>query len=99
MVVMVDIHEEKIKIGKKFGASEVLINDSTLDNKLKSISEYGFDIIIDATGLTKICEQLFKYINKNGRIMFFGLCDKEENININPYQIFKNDLTILELFL
>jgi D-arabinitol dehydrogenase (NADP+) len=97
-ITMVDVHEDKIKIGKKFGASEVLINNENLDDKLKSISEYGFDIVIDATGLTKVCEQLFKFVNKSGRILFFGHPEHEEKISISPYQIHKNDLSIYGSF-
>jgi D-arabinitol dehydrogenase (NADP+) len=97
-VVMVDVHKDKIEIGKKFGASQVIINDDKLDENLKAISEYGFDIVIDATGIAKVCEQLFKYVNKNGRILIFGHCDHEAKISISPYQIHKNDLSIYGSF-
>ncbi len=93
-VTMVDVHEDKIEIGKKFGASNVLINDKDLNKKLKSISEYGFDIVIDATGLAKVCEQLFEFVNKNGRVLFFGHCEHDKKISINPSQIHKNDISI-----
>ncbi len=97
-ITLVDIDKEKLQVGKKLGASKVLINDEELDNKLKSISEYNFDIVIDATGITRVCEQLFKYINKNGRILFFGLCNHEERISISPYQVTKNDLSLFGSF-
>jgi 2-desacetyl-2-hydroxyethyl bacteriochlorophyllide A dehydrogenase len=97
-ITLVDIDKEKLKTGKNFGASEVLMNDENLDSRLKSISEYNFDVVIDATGITRICEQIFKYTNKNGRILLFGLCNHEEKINISPYQITKNDLSIYGSF-
>lgn len=97
-VTMVDVHEDKIRIGKNFGASEVLINSKDLKDNLRSISEYGFDIVVDATGIAKVCEQLFEYVNKNGRILFFGHCDHDEKISISPYQVHKNDLSIYGSF-
>jgi 2-desacetyl-2-hydroxyethyl bacteriochlorophyllide A dehydrogenase len=97
-ITMVDVHKDKIEIGKKFGASHVLINDKDINEKLKSISEYGFDIVIDATGIAKVCEQLFGYVNKNSRILFFGHCEHDEKISISPYQIHKNDLSIYGSF-
>jgi D-arabinitol dehydrogenase (NADP+) len=97
-VTMVDVHEDKIITGKAFGASEVFINNEGLDAKLKSVSEYGFDIVIDATGLIKVCEQLFKFVNKSGRILFFGHPEHEAKISISPYQIHKNDLSIYGSF-
>jgi D-arabinitol dehydrogenase (NADP+) len=97
-ITVVDIDEDKLRTSKKFGASEALMNDENLDNKLKSISEYSFDIVIDATGISGICEKLFKYINKNGKVLFFGICNQEEKISISPYQITKNDLTVYGSF-
>jgi 2-desacetyl-2-hydroxyethyl bacteriochlorophyllide A dehydrogenase len=98
MITMVDVHKDKIETGKKFGASNVLMNDKDLDKNLKSVSEYGFDIVIDATGISKVCEQLFRYVNKNGRILFFGHCEHDETISISPYQVHKNDLSIYGSF-
>jgi D-arabinitol dehydrogenase (NADP+) len=97
-VTMIDVHEDKIKIGKRFGASEVFINNEDLDDKLRGVSEYGFDLVIDATGLIKVCEQLFKFVNKGARILFFGHPDHEAKISISPYQIHKNDLSIYGSF-
>jgi D-arabinitol dehydrogenase (NADP+) len=97
-ITVVDIDEEKLKTSKKFGADETLMNDENLDNKLKSISEYNFDIVIDATGITAVCERLFKYTNKNGKILFFGICNQDEKIGISPYQITKNDLSVYGSF-
>lgn len=97
-VTMVDIHEDKIAIGKKFGAGEVLINDRDLSKKLKLISEYGFDIVIDATGIIAVIEQLFNFVNKNGRILFFGHPEHGKKISIDPFQIHKNDLSIYGSF-
>jgi D-arabinitol dehydrogenase (NADP+) len=97
-ITVVDIDEEKLRTSKKFGASETLMNDENLDDNLKSISEYKFDIVIDATGISGICEKLFKYINKNGKVLFFGICNQEEKISLSPYQITKNDLSVYGSF-
>ena len=97
-LTMVDLDKEKLEVAIKLGASEVFLNDENLDNKLKSVSKYGFDIVIDATGVAKVCEQLFEYVNKDGRILFFGLCGSKERISISPYQIHRNDLSIYGSF-
>ena len=97
-ITMVDINNKKMKIAKDFGADEFLWNDKNLDKKLKSISYYGYDILIDATGNSRVCEQLFKYANKRARLLFYGVCEKDKTISISPYQIYRNDLSVFGAF-
>ena len=97
-ITVIDVDKKKEKIAEQFGASEMLLNDEKLDKNLKSISEYGFDIVIDATGKSQVCEQLFKYTNNRARILFYGVCEKNKKISISPYDIYKKDLSIYGAF-
>jgi len=97
-IIMVTHNKEKIKIGEKFGADEVVLNDENLDDKLRSISKNGYDILIEATGLAKICEQIFRYTNKLARVLLYGVSKKDSFIKIRPYQIYEDDLAIYGAF-
>ncbi|MGD9900681.1 MAG: zinc-dependent alcohol dehydrogenase family protein [Calditrichaceae bacterium] len=54
-----------------------------------------YDIIIDCTGNPDAIEKAFQWINPMGKFLFFGVCPQNSRININPFQIFKNELTII----
>jgi threonine dehydrogenase-like Zn-dependent dehydrogenase len=86
-ITMVDVDKKKEKIVEAFSASEMLLNNEKLDKNLKSISKYGFDIVIDTTGKSQVCEQLFRYVNNKARILFYGVCGKNKKINISSCQI------------
>jgi D-arabinitol dehydrogenase (NADP+) len=75
-ITMVTHNKKKIRIGEKNGADEVVLNDENLDDELRSISKNGYDILVDATGVAKICEQIFRYTNKLARVLLFGVCKK-----------------------
>jgi D-arabinitol dehydrogenase (NADP+) len=97
-VIMVDIDKEKIEFGKKFGASGVLISDNKLDLNLKKLAPEGFDILVDATGITEVCEKLINYAKNKARILFYGVCPVNKKISISPYTIYKKDLSIYGAF-
>jgi len=97
-ITMVTHNKEKIKIGEKFGADEVVLNDENLNDKLRSISKNGYDILVDATGVPAICEQIFGYTNKLARVLLYGVCKKDSLIKISPYKIYEDDLTIFGAF-
>jgi D-arabinitol dehydrogenase (NADP+) len=93
-ITLVTHSKNKIETGIKFGADEVVLNDENLDKNLNKISKKGFDILIDATGIPNICEQIFNYTNKCAKVLLYGVCEKESIIKIKPYKIFENDLAI-----
>lgn len=96
--VVVDINPKKLKTAKEFGASEAVLNDSSLGKELKKISRYGFDILVDATGISEVCQQIFEYANINARILLYGVCKQNEFIKISPYNLFRKNLSVYSAF-
>lgn len=97
-ITVVEIDKKKEEICMKFGADNFLINNDKLDKNLKEISNNGFDIIIDATGQAKICEQIFQYANNNARILLYGVCEMNSKISISPFLIYRKDLSAYGAF-
>ncbi len=58
-------------------------------------SHEKFDLIIDCTGNPAAVEKAFQWINPLGKFLFFGVCPQNSRISINPYQIFRQELTII----
>lgn len=57
--------------------------------------DWGFDIIVDCTGVPKAIEQAFKWLRKGAKLLIFGCCPKEGEIVLNPFQIYYKELTII----
>ena len=97
-VTVVEIDEKKRDICKMFGAENFFINKDKLEKNLKKVSKKGFDIIVDATGLHKVCEQTFQYANNKARILLYGVCEMNSKINVSPFLIYKKDLSVYGAF-
>ena len=55
----------------------------------------GFDLVVDCSGNPKAIEQAIHYLNPMGKFLLFGICPQNSTININPFQVFQKELTIL----
>ena len=97
-ITVVEIDEKKRAMCKLFGAENFFVNDDKLTKNLKEVSEKGFDIIVDATGLYKVCDQTFQYANNNARILLYGVCGMSSKINVSPFLIYRKDLSVYGAF-
>jgi len=97
-VIILDVDGEKLKTAKELGADIALPADGSESKRLKEIAPRGFDYVIDATGIPEIVERSFRYLKKAGTYLVFGVCPKESNIRINPYEIFLYDWKIIGSF-
>ena len=74
-IVGVDLHENKINMGKKFGLTHGLIADSNdLNNKIYNIiGSKGADISIETTGISKVIEQAYELTASDGKTILVGV--------------------------
>lgn len=94
-LVVVDIAQEKLELALKRGATKGVLSED-LDRELGA-EQYpnGFDIVVDATGIPKVIETAFKFMGKTAKYLQFGVTPKDANININPFDVYHKDWTIL----
>jgi D-arabinitol dehydrogenase (NADP+) len=97
-VTVVDISESKLQLAKELGATEVAIADHDLPARLAKIAPYGFDVVIDATGVAKVMQESLRYLTQGGRYLVFGVCGPSETISISPFEIYRRDLEIIGSF-
>lgn len=97
-VVMVEPQKSRRDLAEAMGARCVFRDSGELEKNGRAIAPYGFDVVIDATGMPSVVESAFRYAKMGGTILFFGVCPKDETIAISPFDIFKNDWTILGSF-
>jgi len=97
-VIVVDINDEKLKTAKKYGAAETFVNDASLSEKLSAVSDSGFDILIDATGVARVSEQIFNYADCNARVLLYGVCPPDSLIKVSPFNIYRKNISIFAAF-
>ena len=97
-VTMVDVMESKLALGRELGANETVIADNDLESKLRKIARYGFDVVIDATGVAKVMSDSLKYVKNGGKYLVFGVCGPHDKVEISPFEIYRRDLEIIGSF-
>lgn len=54
-----------------------------------------YDVIIDCTGVGKVMEISFKYLNYGGTYILFGCCPPTHQASLNPFDIYSKELTVI----
>lgn len=90
-VVRNDIKKEQALF---FGAN-VVINEKE-ENMFARVMEetdgYGADIFAEATGAKSVIESAFKLVKKGGRIILYGLPDKNADIRLPVFDVILNQI-------
>lgn len=97
-VTVVDLTPSKLDLARELGAAEVVIADNALEAKLRRIAPYGFDVVIDATGIAKVFQDSLKYVKNGGKYLVFGVCGPHDKVEISPFEIYRRDLEIIGSF-
>jgi 2-desacetyl-2-hydroxyethyl bacteriochlorophyllide A dehydrogenase len=97
-VTVVDVMESKLELARKHGATDAVIADNDVEAKLRKIARYGFDVVIDATGVARVLQDSLRYVKNGGTYLVFGVCGPEDKVAISPFEIYRRDLTIVGSF-
>ena len=84
-IIGIDINDQKLALGKKFGMTHGFNGkkEIDIDDKIKAIVGFkGADVVIDTTGNPRIIEQAYNLTNPDGKTILVGVPKKGENINI-----------------
>jgi 2-desacetyl-2-hydroxyethyl bacteriochlorophyllide A dehydrogenase len=95
-IVVVDVAEEKLRVARDLGARATFVASDELSSQLRERSGGRmFDIVLDCTGIASVIEGLFAYAAPGARIMFFGVASPKAEIQIKPFDVYRNDWEIL----
>ena len=83
-IIAVDIYDNRLNLAKELGATHVLNskNSDVFQEILKISKNENIDVFIDNTGNTKVIEEGYKIIKRNGRLILVGVPKRGNNINI-----------------
>jgi 2-desacetyl-2-hydroxyethyl bacteriochlorophyllide A dehydrogenase len=97
-ITVIEKDQNRTNMAKQQGAS--IVTNLTVKGieVCKQNVPFGFDIVIDATGSPPVIEQALQFLKANGQYLQFGVAPQNNSVNWNPYDIFKNDWTILGSF-
>lgn len=100
MVTVVDVKEDRLRIAERLGADRTVVSRDreSLAESLRETSPYGFDLVIDATGVPAVVEGALAYVARGGKLLVFGVCPNESEIRVNPYEIYRRDIEIIGSF-
>lgn len=97
-VTVVDPMESKLELAKRFGAHEVVRSGPDLEASLRRIARWGFDVVIDCTGVAQVLADSLRYVKSGGKYVVFGVCGPTETVPVSPFEIYRRDLEIIGSF-
>jgi len=90
-VVLVDVLKEKLEMARRLGADGVYVNGDSLKSRLDARYPDGFDLVVDATGIPSVIEDMFRFAGPGARILQFGVAPTDAHISVNPFDIYHKD--------
>jgi 2-desacetyl-2-hydroxyethyl bacteriochlorophyllide A dehydrogenase len=87
-VSIVDPNESRLETARKLGLDTV----ATSANQFTS--EYGWDVVIDCTGVTAAIQDAIKRTSPGGTFLQFGVANENAKVEIEPFWIYRKEITI-----
>lgn len=97
-VVMVDKQPDRLALAGSMGAAATVAAGPDQPAALKELAPYGFDVVVDATGVPAVIERAFDYLRPRGQYLQFGVAPRNAAVQVRPYDIFRNDWHIIGSF-
>ena len=101
-LLMADLAPEKLALARKYaGAETVLVRREDPEahgREIQARAPHGFDIVVDATGVSRVMAELPPYARHGGKVVFYGVAPEEDRVALSPYDIFRRELKILGSF-
>ena len=98
---MVAGKSSKLDLAAKYGIRPIVMdrNDYTVHEKaILDENPLGVDLIIDATGSTKVISESMKLLKKGGTLLQYAIVHSGEKVAMDPVLMFNNELTYTASF-
>lgn len=94
-LAVVDVSEEKLKMALNWGATKAILSADLNAALSKELYPYGFDVVVDVTGIPAVIQKAFEFMGPTAKFLQFGVTRTDAKVEINPFQIYNKDWTIL----
>lgn len=99
-IILTAKRKKRLDLAKKFGA-DLVINSLEADivSEIGHHFPEGVDIVIECVGKDETMQQSLKLPKRGGTVIWFGVTDPNMNIPINPFDIYKMELSVKGSFI
>lgn len=97
-IVAVDLEAWRLGLAEQLGATETLPGDENVAQRLMQLEPFGFDVVVDATGIPAVIQNLFAYAKPRGKVWIFGVAPVGAQVSFIPYDVFRKDLKVVGSF-
>jgi 2-desacetyl-2-hydroxyethyl bacteriochlorophyllide A dehydrogenase len=97
-LAVVEKQPARLELARTMGAALAVAPGADQDEQLKAIAPRGFGVVIDATGVPAVIEGAFRFLRPRGTYLQFGVAPNHARVSVSPYEIFRNDWTIIGTF-
>jgi len=93
----------KMDLAKKLDAADVYIeldrqNPDAQWEQIKKDHPYGFDVVVEATGVEKLANEAINYVRRAGTLMLYGVYENSAQVHWSPMRIFNDEINIIGSF-
>lgn len=86
-VYLITRSEKKRTLARIVGADEVYESIHEIDK--------DFDVVIEAVGKTDTVNDAFQVVGRGGKILLFGVINRNEIVSFSPYEIWEKEIEIV----
>ena len=95
-VIVSEPQKDRRRIARELGATGTVDpSDKDAVEAITALAGGKIDVAIESAGLAVTVSQCFDLVKPGGKILLFGVCNPEARVSFSPYQVFRNELTIL----
>ena len=90
-VALVDVNRVKLDRARSFGFEA--LGESYAD--VREHGPFGFDNVIEATGVPPVVESASESVTPGGRLLLFGVCPPGARASLEPYRIYRDEIDVI----
>jgi D-arabinitol dehydrogenase (NADP+) len=64
--------------------------------KLKEDHPFGFDVVVEATGVGSIVQESINYVRRGGTLLVYGVYENEALVSWPPSKIFADEIRVCQ---
>jgi len=93
----------KLDLAKKLGLADEYValdrgNAKAQWEELKQKNPYGFDAVIEATGVESVIDDSINYVRRGGTLLVYGVYSAKDRVHWSPAKIFGDEIRIIGSF-
>lgn len=86
-ISLCDIDDTRLGLAASFGFSTTTTTDVAKWHQRA-------DLVVDATGVPAVAENLVNYAANGGKVLYFGICPSDARVTVSPFEVFRRQLTL-----